>query len=284
MARRDQPYLPLYIQDFLTDEKLVECSAAATGVYIRLMCIMHKSENYGKILLKQKHKQTSEQIKNFALMIAKQMPYDVNTILKSLNELIDEKVLHIEDDFLVQQRMVKDGELSDTRASSGGKGGKKTQQKTKQFATNFAKAKSEANSEIEIATEFEGDLKLNHLVKKEKKTRKKFTPPTIEEVREFAETEMIGSKILPEKFYNYYESNGWKVGRNPMKNWRTKFKSWSIDEKDGTYQQPISRQSTGETKTERDARAWEEFGKDYLEGRRTISTLFGFDENRTDAG
>ena len=43
MALRDQPYLPLYVQDFLTDEKLAECSAMATGVYIRLMCIMHKS-------------------------------------------------------------------------------------------------------------------------------------------------------------------------------------------------------------------------------------------------
>ena len=59
MALRDQPYLPLYVQDFLTDEKLIECSASATGVYIRVMCIMHKSDPYGMILLKQKDKQTS---------------------------------------------------------------------------------------------------------------------------------------------------------------------------------------------------------------------------------
>ena len=24
-----------------------------------------------------------------------------------------------------------------------------------------------------------------------------------------------------EKFFNYYESNGWRVGKNPMKNWKT---------------------------------------------------------------
>jgi len=278
MARRDQPYLPLYIQDFLTDEKLVECSAAATGVYIRLMCIMHKSENYGKILLKQKHKQTSEQIKNFALMIAKQMPYDVNIIFESLNELIDEKVLHIEDDFLVQQRMVKDGELSDTRASSGGKGGKKTQQKTKQFAKKFAKAKSQANAEIESETEIADDLLLVDVVKKQKKKREKFAPPTIEEIREFAETEMIGSKILPEKFYNYYESNGWKVGRNPMKNWKTKFKSWSIDEKDGTYQQPIPGQFAGQ-KQESEFERWKNLGTDIEKGRRELAEMLGFPED-----
>ena len=44
MALREQPYLPLYVQDFLTDEKLNECSAESTGVYIRLMCIMDKAQ------------------------------------------------------------------------------------------------------------------------------------------------------------------------------------------------------------------------------------------------
>lgn len=74
MALRDQPYLPLYIQDFLTDEKLMECSASTTGVYIRLMCVMHKSEKYGTILLRQKFKQTDQQISNFATQIAKHFP------------------------------------------------------------------------------------------------------------------------------------------------------------------------------------------------------------------
>lgn len=40
MALRDQPYLPLYVLDFLVDEKLAYCSAESTGVYIRLMCIL----------------------------------------------------------------------------------------------------------------------------------------------------------------------------------------------------------------------------------------------------
>ena len=48
MALRDQPYIPLYVQDFMTDEKLNECSAATTEVYIRLMCVMHKSEKIGR--------------------------------------------------------------------------------------------------------------------------------------------------------------------------------------------------------------------------------------------
>ncbi|MFA5407989.1 MAG: hypothetical protein WC343_04380, partial [Bacilli bacterium] len=93
MALRNQPYLPLYVQDFLTDEKLAECSAESTGVYIRLMCLMHKSEEYGIILLKQKDKQNSKQINNFAYKLAKQMPYSTEVIEQSLSELLEENVL-----------------------------------------------------------------------------------------------------------------------------------------------------------------------------------------------
>jgi uncharacterized protein YdaU (DUF1376 family) len=34
------------------------------------------------------------------------------------------------------------------------------------------------------------------------------------------------AKIEAEKFFNYYESNGWKVGKNPMKNWRASANNW----------------------------------------------------------
>jgi len=61
MALRDQPYLPLYVQDYLTDEKLNECSPATQGVYIKLLCVLHKMEEYGTILLKQKRKQKVSQ-------------------------------------------------------------------------------------------------------------------------------------------------------------------------------------------------------------------------------
>jgi hypothetical protein len=160
MSLRNQPYLPLYVDDFLSDEKLVFCSAAATGVYIRLMCLMHKSEEYGKILLKQKFKQTTKQdesnLKNFASQLAVQMPYDYQTILFALEELVGSKVLQEEPCAISQRRMVKDNEISEKRAEAGKKGGEKTlgkkpkvppenSKKTKNFASDFAQAKMQAN-------------------------------------------------------------------------------------------------------------------------------------------
>lgn len=157
MALRDQPYIPLYVQDFLTDEKLMECSASATGVYIRIMCVMHKSEIYGKILLKQKDKQSGNQIKDFALKLVRHLPYDLDTILAGIKELCQEKCLEINGDFLIQKRMVSDGELSLIRSESGSKGGKITQSKHKKFA----RAKTQANTEYEIEYENKDESVLN---------------------------------------------------------------------------------------------------------------------------
>lgn len=156
MARRDQPYFPLYVQDFLTDEKLAECSAESVGVYIYLLCIMHKSQDYGKILLRQKDRQNERQILNFAEKLVRQMPFKVDVIDRALEELVDEGVLTIDGDVLFQKRMVKDGELSDKRAISGKKGAENTNKGNREksrFAAAKSAAKRSANSENENENE-----------------------------------------------------------------------------------------------------------------------------------
>ncbi len=161
MALRDQPYLPLYVQDFLTDEKLNECSAESVGVYIMLMCVMHKSEEYGTILLRQKDKQTGWQISDFARKLVRHLPYSEEVIERALTELLEEGVLNIEGDSLYQKRMVKDGEISEKRSRAGKKGAKakytneSAEAKAVACANDFAMAKPMANSEYENEYEYE---------------------------------------------------------------------------------------------------------------------------------
>lgn len=62
------------------------------------------------------------------------------------------------------------------------------------------------------------------------KERGKFTPPTLEELTKYCAEK--GYTFDPESFINYYNSNGWKVGRNPMKNWRSAVANWAKREKD----------------------------------------------------
>ena len=164
MALRNSPYLPLYVQDFLTDEKLADCSANANGVYIRLMCILHKSEHYGKILLKQKYKQNESMCLNFASMLLRQMPYMMSEIHDGLEELLENKIIEIDGDYLLQKRMVKDGELSEKRAVAGKKGGKKSlgfcssKMSSKSESKNISK--SEANSENENDIDIENEYNI----------------------------------------------------------------------------------------------------------------------------
>ena len=56
--------------------------------------------------------------------------------------------------------------------------------------------------------------------------RAKFQKPTLNEIREFAFAENL-SNLDCERFFNYYESNGWKVGRNSMKDWKATARNWN---------------------------------------------------------
>lgn len=63
------------------------------------------------------------------------------------------------------------------------------------------------------------------------RARTRFTPPTVEEVAVYA-TERGYTGFSAERFIAYYESNGWKVGRNPMKDWRAAVRNWASKDKD----------------------------------------------------
>ena len=53
-----------------------------------------------------------------------------------------------------------------------------------------------------------------------------FLPPTISEVKEYCETRKNG--ISPEQFVNFYQSKGWMIGKNKMKDWKAAVRTWEI--------------------------------------------------------
>lgn len=73
-----------------------------------------------------------------------------------------------------------------------------------------------------------------------------------------------------EKFFNYYESNGWKVGRNPMKNWKAAANNW-INNSSKYNKNGTDKKSNGEIIIERHQRM-QEFARklDELEGRTPV--------------
>lgn len=61
------------------------------------------------------------------------------------------------------------------------------------------------------------------------KGSKRFAPPTLEEVKAYC-TER-GNSVDAQRFIDYYTSNGWKVGKNPMKDWKAAVRNWERDSK-----------------------------------------------------
>ena len=63
-----------------------------------------------------------------------------------------------------------------------------------------------------------------------KEKKKIFVKPTIEEIRTYCEEQKF--VIDCEHFYDYYESNGWKVsGKGPMKDWKAAVRNWLRNDK-----------------------------------------------------
>lgn len=58
---------------------------------------------------------------------------------------------------------------------------------------------------------------------KEKPSRR-FVPPDAETVRQYCHER--GNGIDAAKFVDYYNANGWRVGKNPMKDWRAAVRNW----------------------------------------------------------
>lgn len=59
---------------------------------------------------------------------------------------------------------------------------------------------------------------------KEKARRARFTPPSVDEVREYINEK--GYNINPDSFVDFYQSKGWLVGSTKMKDWRAAVRTW----------------------------------------------------------
>ena len=69
-----------------------------------------------------------------------------------------------------------------------------------------------------------GDEDINVLTK----PSKRFVPPTVDDVRDYCFDR--GNNVDPQRFVDYYTSNGWMVGKNKMKDWKAAVRTWEQKE------------------------------------------------------
>lgn len=56
------------------------------------------------------------------------------------------------------------------------------------------------------------------------KKKKRFTPPTHNEINDYCKAQNI--TVDADRFINHYDSNGWKIGKNSMKDWKATVRNW----------------------------------------------------------
>nr|DAF47746.1 MAG TPA: DnaD like replication protein [Podoviridae sp. ctiVc2] len=97
------------------------------------------------------------------------------------------------------------------------------------------KSPPEIEKELEIDIEIEKEI--HSSAKSTTKKRKRFEKPTLSQITQYCLER--NNNVNAEQFYDYYESNGWKVGKNAMKDWKACVRTW---ERNG-YDKPIKKKN-----------------------------------------
>ena len=118
--------------------------------------------------------------------------------------------------------------MSEIGEENGSESLQKLRERTKeneQEKENFPPYPLYKEKEIDKENKKENTILISPVVNTET-ARAIFIPPTISEVKEYCEKRKNG--INPEQFVNFYQSKGWMIGKNKMKDWKAAVRTWEI--------------------------------------------------------
>ena len=118
-----------------------------------------------------------------------------------------------------EDRFKKSYETTSKRnRENGSKGGRpKTEENPK-------KPKQTQKTETETETETNTETNTDTLSPNGEKSNRRFAPPSNAEVAEYCR--IRGNSVDPERFVDFYDAKGWKVGNQPMKDWKAAVRTW----------------------------------------------------------
>lgn len=140
-----------------------------------------------------------------------------------------------------EMNVQKYSNTSEARQEAGRKGAEKRWKSdskaidanSKNSKCHFANSKNSLSVSVSESESVYKEISPNGDIKKgadaptptlETKTAR-FHPPDIAEIKEYF-AEKGGTNAQAERFFAYYESNGWRVGKNPMKKWKAAASGW----------------------------------------------------------
>ena len=234
-------YLRLKDNFFDSDELKILESMKDGYLYsnILLKLYLRSLKNDGKLVV-------NDRIPYNAEMLASVTGHQVGTIKQALSmfkelgliEILENGAIYMLDiqNFIGKGSTEADRQrLYDRRISDERKQKKLTQSR------NLEEILEKSTSEIEI--ELEKQIKIEKEIDSSASTttkRKRFEKPTLSEIKAYCIER--GNKVDAQHFFDYYESNGWKVGKNSMKDWKAAVRTWERSE----YRKPNYKKNSKE--------------------------------------
>ena len=220
-------YLRLKDNFFDSDELKILESMKDGYLYsnILLKLYLRSLKNDGKLVV-------NERIPYNAEMLASVTCHQVGTIKQALSmfkelgliEVLENGAIYMLDiqNFIGKGSTEADRQrLYDRRISEERKQNKLTQ--SRNLEEICKKSTPEIEKELEIKKEL--DKEIDNKCASTKQKRKRFVKPTISDIEQYCSEKNIS--INAQQFIDYYESNGWKVGRNSMKDWQATVRRWA---------------------------------------------------------
>ena len=94
--------------------------------------------------------------------------------------------------------------------------------------TNVRQISDKTPPEKELDIEKELEIEIDSSAKSTTTKRKRYEKPTIPDIEQYCIER--NNNVNAAQFYDYYESNGWRVGKNSMKDWKAAVRTWERSE------------------------------------------------------
>lgn len=146
--------------------------------------------------------------------------FDFDTVAVALELFKKLGLIYEEEDSILKISAVEEMVGSETEYA------KKKREYRKTLSEDKKRTLSDKSKSIEIEIR---DKSIDIDIEEEKEEKKKksasrFIPPTVEQVKEYCIER--NNNVDPERFVDYYTSNGWIVGKNKMKDWKAAVRTW----------------------------------------------------------
>lgn len=230
------------VTDIFDDEKILliesmpDCDSIIV-IWFKLLCLAGKQNNGGVFMLNERIPYTDE-------MFATIFRRPVNTVRLALKTFEQYGMIEIINNTVTIPNWEKHQSLD--RIEKGREQARKRmaamRERQKQLALSEAKKEECSHNVTQMLRVTEGEQLRNVTqIEREgereregdniimgdespKKAPKRFTPPSLDEVRAYCQER--GNNVDAERFVDYYTSNGWHVGKNPMKDWKAAVRTW----------------------------------------------------------